>query len=250
MGKLDGKVAFITGAASGLGKAQATLFVKEGAKVVLADLNFDGVKNLADELSETGENVLPVKVNVTDRNSVQEAVKLSVEKFNGIDILSNTAGAFDGFKNLLDTNDELWGKVVNINLNSLYIVTQEVLPVMLKRGKGNVISISSGAGLVGGGGGISYTSTKHAVIGFTKQIAADYGTKGIRSNAICPGLITTPMTTELTSNPDFVKYIESLPGGRIGVPDDIAKAALFLASDDSDYIHGVALPVDGGLVAK
>ena len=250
MGKLDGKVAFITGAASGLGKAQAALFVKEGAKVVLADLNFEGMKTLAEELSEAGENTLPVQVNVTDRASVQEAVRQSLEKFNTINILSNTAGAFDGMKNLLDTNDELWEKVVNVNLNSLYIVTQEVLPIMLKQKKGNIISISSGAGLVGGGGGISYTSTKHAVIGFTKQIAADYGSEGIRSNAICPGLITTPMTNELTSNPDFVKYIESLPGGRIGVPEDIAKAALFLASDDSDYIHGVALPVDGGLVAK
>ena len=248
-GILQGKVAIITGAASGLGRAQATLFFNEGAKGVLADLNSDGVNELANELSPVGENVLPLKVNVVDKDNIKQMVNDTIHRFGRIDILSNTAGIFEGFTPSLETPEEVWDKVLDINLKSLYLVTNAVLPQMIKQGKGNIINISSGAGLIGGGGGIAYTSSKHGVVGFTKQISADYGSKGIRSNAICPGLIRTPMTTKLVENSELVEKINSLPGGRIGKPEDIAKAALFLASDDSDYIHGVALPVDGGLVA-
>ena len=197
MGLLDGKVAIITGAASGIGKSQASLFVKEGAKVVLADLNEEGTIKLSKKISVDEEDVLAVKTNVLESNNIKEMVDQTIKKFGKVDILCNTAGAFDEFAPILDTSEELWDKVMNMNSKSLYLVTREVLPHMLENKFGKIISISSGAGLKGGGGGISYTTSKHAVIGFARQIAADYKNQGIRSNAICPGLIETPMTEKL-----------------------------------------------------
>lgn len=247
MGLLDGKVAVITGAASGIGRAQASLFVEEGAKVVLADLNENGAKTLAQELSPDGEKALAIKVNVLDSSDTENMVNKVIDKFGKIDILSNTAGAFDELAPLLETSEDLWDKVMNMNTKSLYFVTKAVLPEMIKNESGSVINIASGAGLKGGGGGISYTTSKHGVIGFARQVASDYKSKGIRSNAIAPGLIETPMIEELLK--DKPEYYDGVVGasGRLGQAEDIAKAALFLASDQSDYVNGSTIPVDGGL---
>jgi 3-oxoacyl-[acyl-carrier protein] reductase len=247
MGILDGKVAIITGSASGIGRAQATIFAREGAQVVLADVNLDGINRLARELSLNGENALAVEVNVLSQGDITNLVDNTINKFGKIDILCNTAGAFDDMAPLLETSEELWDKITNINAKGLYLVTKTVLPHMINQGKGSIINIASDAGLTGGGGGAAYTSSKHAVIGFTRQLAADYKNKGIRSNSICPGLIETPMTKELINNPEFRESITKA-SGRLGQPEDIAKATLFLASDDADYINGVELPVDGGLI--
>lgn len=246
MGLLDGKVALITGAASGIGRAQASVFVKEGAKVVLADLNEEGVNTLSKELSPDGEKALAVKMSVLDSADIEKTVNQAIEKFGKIDILCNTAGAFDELAPILETPEDLWDKVMNMNTKSLYLVTKAVLPHMVENGSGNVISMSSGAGLKGGGGGIAYTTSKHAVIGFARQIAADYKTKGIRSNAIAPGLIETPMTEELRGNREFSDAVIGA-SGRLGQAEDIANASLFLASDLGDYVNAATLPVDGGL---
>lgn len=246
MGLLDGKVAVITGAASGIGSAQASLFVEEGANVVLADLDEAGAEAAARELSPDGEKALAVKVNVLEPADVESMVAQAVDKFSKIDILCNTAGAFDEMVPLLEASEDLWDKVMNMNTKSLYLVTKAVLPEMIKNESGSVISITSGAGLKGGGGGISYTTSKHAVIGFARQVASDYKSQGVRSNAIAPGLIETPMTEKLRGNQEFYDAVMGA-SGRLGQPEDIAKASLFLASDQASYVNGSTLPVDGGL---
>jgi len=248
MNRLEGRIALITGAASGIGRAQALLFAREGAAVVAADLNGDGAEQVVSEIQAAGGTGLAVKMDVSDEQSVRAAVETAVARFGRIDILSNTAGTFDHYQQTLDTPRELWDKVIAVNLTSLYLVTNAVLPVMLANGGGKVVSIASGAGLMGGGGGAAYTSTKHAVIGYTRQLAAGYGKQGIRANAIAPGLIDTPMVADVSHTEETTAWLANQPGGRLGRPEDIANAALFLVSDESDYIHAVTLPVDGGLI--
>jgi 3-oxoacyl-[acyl-carrier protein] reductase len=246
--RLEGKIALITGAASGIGRAQALLFAREGAAVVAADLNGDGAEQVVSEIQAEGGTGLAVMVDVSDQHSVQAAVDTAVARFGRIDILSNTAGAFDHYRQTLDTPRELWDKLIAVNLTSQYLVSNAVLPIMLANGGGRVVSIASGAGLMGGGGGAAYTSTKHAVIGYTRQLAAGYGKQGIRANAIAPGLIDTPMVADVSHTEETQAWLATQPGVRLGRPEDIANAALFLVSDESDYIHAVTLPVDGGLI--
>jgi 3-oxoacyl-[acyl-carrier protein] reductase len=249
MNRLEGKTALITGAASGIGRAQALLFAREGAAVVAADLNGDGTEQVVTEIEATGGTGLAVKMDVSDNESVHAAVESAVSRFGRIDILSNTAGAFDYYRQTLDTPRELWDKLIAVNLTSLYLVTNAVLPIMLANGGGKVVMIASGAGLMGGGGGAAYTSTKHAVIGYTRQLAAGYGKQGIRANAIAPGLIDTPMVADISHTEETTAWLGTQPGQRLGRPEDIANAALFLVSDESDYIHAITLPVDGGLIS-
>jgi 3-oxoacyl-[acyl-carrier protein] reductase len=246
MARIQGKVAFITGAASGLGRAQALRFAEEGALVVVADLNLEAAVKVASEIEQNGGKALAVAINVTDETSVQAAVKEAIARFSRIDILSNTAGAFDHFTQTLDTSRDLWDKIIAVNLTSLFIVTNAILPYMIENGGGVVLNIASGAGLRGGGGGAAYTSTKHGVVGYTRQLAAGYGKKGIRANAIAPGLIDTPMVASFSSDESTKANLASKPAGRLGTSEDIANAALFLVSDEADFIHGVTLPVDGG----
>jgi 3-oxoacyl-[acyl-carrier protein] reductase len=248
MNRLEGRIALITGAASGIGRAQALLFAREGAAVVAADLNGNGAEQVVSEIQAAGGTGLAVKMDVSDEHSVRAAVETAAARLGRIDILSNTAGTFDNYQQTLDTPRELWDKVIAVNLTSLYLVTNAVLPIMLANGGGKVVSIASGAGLMGGGGGAAYTSTKHAVIGYTRQLAAGYGKQGIRANAIAPGLIDTPMVADVSHTEETTAWLANQPGGRLGRPEDIANAALFLVSDESDYIHAVTLPVDGGLI--
>jgi len=249
--KLEGQVALITGAASGLGKAQALLFAKEGAKIIAVDMNMEGAKATADAISENEGDAIAIKADVTDEQSIVNLVEQSLEYYGKISILCNTAGMFDQYNALLDTSYQQWSKVLDININGIFRLTKAVLPVMIQNNYGVVINMTSGAGLIGGGGGIAYTSSKHAVVGFTKQLNAEYGKQGIRANAIAPGLIETPMVKSLIDNKDsgIMGTLKKLPAGRHGQPDEIANAALFLASDDSRYIYGAVIPVDGGLLS-
>ena len=248
MPRLQDKIAFITGGGSGLGRAQALRFASEGASIVVADLNADAAAKVAAEVEAAGGKALAVSIDVTDEAIVKAAVKQAIEVFGRIDILSNTAGAFDNFVQSLDMSRETWDRIVAVNLTSLFIVSNAVLPHMIEQGGGVVLNIASGAGLRGGGGGAAYTSTKHGVVGYTRQLSAGYGKHGIRVNAIAPGLIDTPMVSSFSSGSATQAGLASKPAGRIGVPLDIANAALFLVSDEADFIHGVTLPVDGGLI--
>ncbi|WP_454858863.1 SDR family NAD(P)-dependent oxidoreductase [Rhizobium binxianense] len=248
MRRLEGKSALITGGGSGLGRAQALRFAAEGAAVAIADINFAAAEATVKEIADDGGTAVAISIDVTDDASVKLAVQSAIDALGGIDILSNTAGAFDNFAQSLDTTRELWDKIVAINLTSLFLVCNAVLPHMIEKGHGVILNITSGAGLRGGGGGAAYTSTKHGVVGYTRQLAAAYGHKGIRVNAIAPGLIDTPMVAHFSSDAGTKAGLASKPAGRIGTPEDIANAALFLVSDEADFIHAITLPVDGGLI--
>lgn len=249
--KLQNQVALITGAASGLGKAQAILFAKEGASVIVADTNLQGAEETVKAIQSVGGDAIAVQVDITSEESINQLVEKSLQKYSKISILSNTAGMFDQYTPLLDTSFELWSKVLDINISGIFRLTKAVLPVMIQNKYGIVINVASGAGLIGGGGGVAYTSSKHAVVGFTRQLNAEYGKQGIRSNAIAPGLIETPMVSKTIESKDsaLMETLKKLPAGRHGQPDEIASVALFLASDDSRYIYGAIIPVDGGLLS-
>lgn len=248
MDRLVGRTVFITGAASGLGKAQAIRFAQEGARIVAADLNEEGAKATAADIEAAGGQAIGVTIDVTDEQSVESAVARAIEAFGTVDTLSNTAGMFDGFVQLLDTSRAAFDNVLNVNLDGMFNVSKALIPHMLENGKGVIVNIASGAGLRGGGGGIAYTTSKHGVVGFTRQLAAAYGNQGIRVNAIAPGLIDTPMVSDFSGTAETREGLTSQPGGRLGRPEDVANAALFLASDEADFIHAVTLSVDGGLV--
>lgn len=248
MSRLEGRTAFITGAASGLGKAQALRFAQEGARVIAADLNEEGAQATASEIVAAGGSAIGTRIDVTDEESVAAAVTYALAEFDAIDILSNTAGMFDGFLQLLDTPKSAFDKVLDVNLDGMFNVSKALIPHMIANGKGSIVNIASGAGLRGGGGGIAYTTSKHGVVGFTRQLAAAYGSQGVRVNAIAPGLIDTPMVADFSADADTQAGLAAQPGGRLGRPEDIANAALFLVSDEADFIHAATLSVDGGQV--
>lgn len=238
---LKNKVALITGAASGMGQAQAKLFAEKGARIVALDLDSDGLNELKKELEDKSAEVFTLEADMTDEAAVQEAVADAIEHFGQIDILSNTAGVLDDYLPALETSIDLWHKTIAVNLTGPFLLAKAVLPHMIEKGKGNIINLTSIAGVVAGGGGAAYTSSKHGVIGLTKQLSADYGQKGIRVNAIAPGFIDTAMTEDVDKS-----LVENTPAKRTGKPEEIAKLALFLASDDSDFIHGETIKIDGG----
>lgn len=250
--KLQGRVALVTGAASGMGQAQAVLFAKEGAKVIAADINMDGVKKVAEEIQAAGGEALAIQVDVSDLDSIKSGVKAGLDRFGKIDILSNTAGILDGYAPTLETSEELWDRIMNINLKGVYRMTNAVLPQMIENGKGTVINVASIASFVAGGGGAAYTAAKHGIAGYTKQLSFDYGPKGIKVNAIAPGAVETGMTKAIfeEGSADVMDAVNSVPAGRYGQPEEVANLALFLASDDSDFIHGAVMPIDGGWTIK
>jgi len=250
MGKLENRVALITGAASGIGREQSILFAKEGAKVIAADINFDEVLKVAEEVTAQGGDIFPVYIDMGNLEDIKKALKVGMDKYGQIDIISNTAAVFDAWVPSLKTPEELWDRIMDVNLKGIYRLTNLVLPQMIARGKGTIVNISSDAGLVAACGGAAYTSSKHGLIGYTKQLSSDYGQKGIKVNAIAPGAIMTNMTRKFFEHPDTMAMVNACPAGRVGRPEDIAQLALFLASDDSDYIHGAIIPVDGGLTVR
>jgi len=246
MDRLKGKTAIITGAASGMGKAQALTFAREGAQVVLADLDLEGVNKTVEGIRRLGGNAIGLKADVTVDKDIDQLVSKAISAFGKISILSNTAGMFDQNKPLLDTPEDLWNKILQVNLTGVYKLTSKVLPHMLEQQYGVIVNVASIAGLTAGGGGIAYTSSKHAVVGFTKQLNTEYGHQGIRANVIAPGLIETPMIKDLIADPNFGGAVKRIPAGRCGQPQEVANLALFLASDESSYIYGAVINIDGG----
>lgn len=240
--KLQDKVAIITGAASGMGKAEALRFASEGAKVVVADLNIEGAEEVVQEIKRNGGEGLAVKVNVTDPADIENMVALATDTFGKIDILVNNAGIFDKYTNSLDTTEEQWDLIFNVNLKSVYKITNAVLPGMIQRGKGAIVNIASIAGLVAQMGGAAYTASKHGVIGYTKHLAAVYSSKGIKINAIAPGTIQTPLTEEMLKT----RPTNKIPLDRFGLDYEVADLAVFLASDEAKFMNGSIVPIDGG----
>ncbi|SDG19835.1 SDR family NAD(P)-dependent oxidoreductase [Epilithonimonas hungarica] len=250
MNRLKNKAAIITGAASGIGKQQALLFAKEGAKVALGDLNEEKVQEVVKEIKDNGGDAIGFKMDITNNVDIDNLIAHTLSAFGKISILCNTAGMYDQFRNLLDTDEAFWNKILEINITGLYKVNQRVLPHMIENKYGVIVNIASGAAVIGGGGGIAYTSSKHAVVGFTKQLNAEWGLNGIRANAIVPGLINTPMVKGVIMddpNSPIMDTLKKIPAGRYGEPKEVADLSLFLASDDSKYIYGAIVPIDGGM---
>lgn len=244
--KLDQKTAIITGGASGMGRAEAEAFAAEGARVIIADLNEEMADEAASAIRSADGTALAVKTDVTDEQDLKNMVERSIAEFGQIDVLVNNAGVFDKYATSLETTSTQWDFIFAINAKSVFTLTNLVLPGMLIRGSGSIVNIASVAGLVAGKGGAAYTASKHAVIGYTKHLAATYGKNGIKINAICPGTISTPLiAASLADIPT-----DAIPVKRFGEADEVAELALFLASDEAKFMQGAAVPIDGGITIQ
>lgn len=244
--RLKNKVAIITGAASGMGRGHAVRFAKEGAKVVVADMNFTGVQEVVKEIQVFGGEAVAVEVNVNKTEDIQKMVKTAVETFGPVDILINNAGIFDKYAPSLDTTLDQWNFMISTNLTSMFEITNAVLPSMIERLTGSIVNIASVAGLVAGKGGAAYTASKHGVIGYTKHLASEYARYGIKINAVCPGTIETPIIKDVLAN--IPK--DAVPVRRFGQVDEVVDLVVFLASDEAKFMSGAAVVIDGGFTIQ
>lgn len=243
--RLKDKVAIITGSARGIGKTTAEKFLKEGAKVVVCDVNLDQVNETVAELKALGE-VAGIKVDVTNREDVDNLIKFAVEKFGRLDVMVNNAG-ITADNTLLKLTEAEWDRVINVNLKGVFNCGQAAAAVMTAQGSGVILNASSVVGIYGNFGQTNYAATKWGVIGMTKTWSKELGKKGIRVNAVAPGFIMTPMTEKMPEKVlDMMKEKASVK--RLGYPEDIANAYAFLASDEASFITGTVLSVDGGVV--
>jgi NAD(P)-dependent dehydrogenase (short-subunit alcohol dehydrogenase family) len=247
--RLEGKVALISGGARGIGEAIARLFAREGASVAIGDILEDEGQRVAREIDDAGGRCLFVRLDVAEEEDWRRAVQVTVERFGNLNVLVNNAGIYR--KELVDeTSVEAWDEVMGVNARGVFLGSKTAIPEMKKAGGGSIVNMSSGAGLVGNPNGAAYGASKGAVRILTKATAAQYGKYGIRANSIHPGPIETAML-----NPQFLdpgareNSLEAIPLRRIGTPQEIAYGALYLASDESSYVTGVELPIDGGRVA-
>jgi len=243
---LTGKVAIVTGAASGIGRAIALKLAEFGADVVVVDVDILGAKEVASKIESLGRQALPVKANVADSGDVKKMVKMALKKFGKIDILVNNAGIVQCVK-VVNLKEEDWDKVMNVNLKGTYLCSKEVIKHMIKRRSGKIINISSITGMTGGVVvGANYAASKAGVACFTKTLARELAPYGINVNAIAPHAIDTPGFRR--DIPDEVKksLLEAIPLRRLGKPEEVANVALFLASDAASYITGQTIHVNGG----
>lgn len=241
MGRLNNKVAIVIGGTLGLGEATSKKFAEEGARVAVVGLEEEKGEAIVKEIRKAKGEAVFVQMDVTDRESVQNGINKTVEQFGTVDVLYNGAGVHDAYKNVVETDEDTFDKLMNVNVKGPYLAANAAVPIFLEKGKGTIINIGSQSTFVAGAGGNTYVTSKHAIHGFTKQLAYDFGSKGIKANLIAPGFIDTPMTKGIDD-----ERLKDIPAGRAGKPEEIAAAAVFLASDESDYMQGAELKVDGG----
>jgi NAD(P)-dependent dehydrogenase (short-subunit alcohol dehydrogenase family) len=252
MGRLNDKVALITGGASGMGKVASHLFAREGAKVVLTDVADEAGEAVAAAIRDGGAQAAYVHADVSRASDAEAMVRFAVDTFGRLTILYNNAGIFperDG--SVTQTPEEVWDLTIGINLKSVYLGCRYGIPAMIESGGGAIVNVASFVALMGAATPqIAYTASKGGVLSMTREIAVEFARKGVRANALCPGPIETPLLQELLADPARrQRRLVHIPMGRFGQAEEIAKAALFLASDESSYMTGAALVVDGGITA-
>jgi NAD(P)-dependent dehydrogenase (short-subunit alcohol dehydrogenase family) len=249
MGRLDGKVVVITGAAGGIGREAALLFSEEGAQVCVADVSAEAGEQRAAECREAFFQ----QVDVTDPESVDAMYRATAERYGGIDVLYNNAGIMPPEDaSVLDTEEEAWQRVQDVNTKGVYLCCKHGIPHLLERGGGSVINVASFVALMGAATSqISYTTSKGAVLSMSRELAVEFGRRGVRVNALCPGPVETPLLMRLFDETPgaLERRLAHLPLGRLARAKEIAYAALFLASDESSYVNGSTFLVDGGITA-
>ena len=250
--RLEGKVALITGAAGGIGKVAAERFAGEGAKVMVADVTDDAGEATAASIRDAGGEAAYVRADVSDPADAERMVASAVDRFGRLDVLYNNAGIMHAAdESVLTTPEDVWDRTIDINLKGVFLGCRYGIPAMLESGGGSIINVASFVALMGAAvPQIAYTASKGGVLAMTREIAVEFARRGIRANALCPGPIETPLTGQILDTPEKRnRRLVHIPVGRFGRAEEIAEAALFLASDESSLMTGAALVVDGGITA-
>jgi NAD(P)-dependent dehydrogenase (short-subunit alcohol dehydrogenase family) len=256
-GRVEGKVALVTGGASGIGRATTLTFAREGAKLVIADMNEDSGHQTVHMITENGGEATFVQVDVTSASAVEALISKTVETYGRLDCAHNNAGisgaGIGGEHRALTAEypDERWHQVMAINLTGVWLCMKYEIAQMLTQGGGTIVNTASGAGLVGLPGNCAYVASKHGVVGLTKTAALEYAQQGIRVNCVCPGYIQTPMTERGLSDPEQkAQIVAREPIGRVGTPQEVAETVVWLCSDAASFVTGHTMTVDGGYVAQ
>lgn len=249
--RFEGKVALLTGAGSGIGRATALAFNKEGAKIVITDISAEGGEQTLEMIKKAGGNAIFIETDVSKANEVEASVKKTIETYGRLDYAFNNAGLEGVMAPTVELTEEQWDLVINTNLKGVWLCMKYEIPQMLKQGSGAIVNTSSVAGLVGFPPSAAYAASKHGILGLTKSVAIEYATSGIRINALCPGIIRTPFVERhITANPQVVdQFIRATPIGRMGTPEEIAEAVLWLCSDAASFVVGSYMVIDGGTFA-
>ncbi len=249
MGLLTNKVAIITGASTGIGRATAIEFAKQGAKVALADINNNAIKETAKLVEAAGGEAITISTNVTNYDDCENMVSKTISAFGKLDIIFNNAGIAGERGLAADTSIDMWQQVIDVNLSGVFYCIKAALPKMVDNGSGVIINTASVDGLIGMSTISPYVASKHGVIGLTKAIALEYSRKGIRSVAICPGFVKTAMTATGFSDDEIAMFSSITPSGDGATPEQIADFVTYLSSDKASFINGSAHQIDGGLLA-
>jgi 3-oxoacyl-[acyl-carrier protein] reductase len=244
MGAVENKVAIVTGGAGGIGSAIVQRFAREGAKVAIADIDAKAASALVAGLTASGADVIPILADVTNKKSVEDMVKATLQRWGGIDILVNVAGGADR-KLVVDMTDTDWDHILDMNLKATFLCAQAVLPTMLKQKSGKIVNTSSIYGFTGNATRSSYAAAKAGVAAFTKSLALEVVKEGITVNAVAPGRVTTPRVRSHYSDEAWAEAVAQIPMGRTGTPEEIASAVLFLVTDENKYVTGQTIHING-----